>query len=264
VIATTLEDSRGAWSPDGRRIAFNSDRSGTMNIWIHDLDSGDTRQLTTGPGGDFQPNWSPDGRSVVFFSNRAGNADIWSAEVESGRIRQLTSDPAIDVNPFYSPDGRSIVFHSDREGRMEVWRIDADGDGARPLTSEGVLSSHFMRFTADGRYVLFRCLCGGEHQVMKVPAGGGPLDPVAAVAGGGHLSLSPDGSRILDAIGHKSLWISPLDGGEPYPVFEFEDPAVRLDYPVWSPDGSQVLFDRLVPEGGDIWIMTLAGPPSRQ
>ncbi len=67
VVATTREDSRGAWSPDGKWIAFNSDRSGDMNIWLYSLADGSTRQLTKGPGGDFQPTWSPDGRWLVFF-----------------------------------------------------------------------------------------------------------------------------------------------------------------------------------------------------
>src|SRR4029434_5862054 len=79
VVATTREDSRGSWSPDGRSIAFNSDRTGDMNIWIHSLDTGSDRAVTKGPGGDFQPQWSPDGRRLVFFSSRSGNAGIWSA-----------------------------------------------------------------------------------------------------------------------------------------------------------------------------------------
>lgn len=258
LIATTREDSRGAWSPDGRNIAFNSDRTGSMNIWIHDLDGGATRQLTTGPGGDFQPNWSPDGRRVVFFSNRAGNADIWAADLATGELHQLSTDPATDVNPFYAPDGRSIAFHSDREGRLEVWLMDADGEAQRGLTSDGVTRSHFMRWSPDGGSVLFRCLCGGDPRVMKVPIDGGALAPVPGIAGGAHLSLSPDGRLILDAIGHKSLWVSPLRSGEPRAVFEFDDPAVRLDYPVWSPEGERILFDRFLPEGGDIWAMALS------
>ena len=60
----------GAWSPDGRRIAFNSDRLGEMNIWVRELESGAERQVTTGAGGDYQPAWTPDGRELVFFSAR--------------------------------------------------------------------------------------------------------------------------------------------------------------------------------------------------
>ena len=70
------------------------------------------------------------------------------------------------------------------------------------------------------------------------------------------MSLSPDGTRILDVIGHNTLWVSPSGGGEPRPVFHFEDPGVRIDYPSWSPDGTLVLFDRFRPEGGDIWVLS--------
>ena len=69
------------------------------------------------------------------------------------------------------------------------------------------------------------------------------------------MSLSPDFLRVMDVIGHKTLWVSPVKSGEPEKVFEFDDPDVRIDYPVWSPDGKWVLFDRFRPQGGDIWMM---------
>jgi Tol biopolymer transport system component len=59
----------------------------------------------------------------------------------------------------------------------------------------------------------------------------------------------------MDVIGHKALWVSSLNGAKPEKVFEFDDPDVRIDYPVWSPDGHWVLFDRFKPKGGDIWLM---------
>ena len=59
----------------------------------------------------------------------------------------------------------------------------------------------------------------------------------------------------MDVVGHKTLWVSPLQGGEAAQVFQFEDPADRIDYPVWSPDGRWVLFDRFRPQGGDIWLL---------
>ena len=80
--------------------------------------------------------------------------------------------------------------------------------------------------------------------------------PMGDVRGGAHMSLSPDGSRIADVLEHKALWISPLgEGGSPERVFAFDDPDVRIDYPVWSPDGRSILFDRVRPQGGDIWIL---------
>jgi len=60
----------------------------------------------------------------------------------------------------------------------------------------------------------------------------------------------------MDVVAHKVLWISPLSGGgKPEKVFEFDDADSRIDYPVWSPDGKWILFDRFRPQGGDIWMM---------
>ncbi len=69
------------------------------------------------------------------------------------------------------------------------------------------------------------------------------------------MSLSPDESMIMDVIGHRTLWMSPLRGGAPHKVFEFEEADSRIDYPVWSPDGRWILFDRFVPHGGDVWMV---------
>jgi Tol biopolymer transport system component len=254
VIATTREDSRGAWSPDGTRIAFNSDRGGDMNIWLSSLADGSTRQLTTGAGGDFQPNWSPDGSRIAFFSSRSGNVDIWTVTLKNGALAQLTHSPAIDVNPFFSPDGGHIAYQSDRSGRLELWVMNADGTGERQLSHQGV-GGHFLRWTRDGEAIVFTCPCRGQPRVYRVAVTGGDPVPEPEVAGRAHLSFSPDYSRIMDVVGHKVLWVSPLTGGKPEKVFAFDDPDVRIDYPVWSPDGRWVLFDRFRPQGGDIWVI---------
>jgi Tol biopolymer transport system component len=256
VVTTTREDSRGAWSPDCKRIAFNSDRTGEMNIWLHSLEGRRSRQLTKGPGGDFQANWSPDGDWIVFFSSRAGNADIWCVNVNSGELKPLTKTTSVDVNPFFSPDGKLIAFNSDRSGRPEVWVMNAHGGDVRQLTDIGLgVMGHFLRWNQTGDAVIFRSPGRGSPQTMLVRLDGSEPEPLAEVAGGSHMSFSPNHSRIMDVIGHKTLWVSPLDGGKPEKVFEFDDPDVRIDYPVWSPDGHWVLFDRFRPQGGDIWMM---------
>ena len=253
VITTPREDSRGAWSPDGSMIGFNSDRTGEMNIWLYSIADRTSRQLTKGPGGDYQANWSPDGKRIAFFSSRSGTADIWSVEVATGELKPLTASASIDVNPFYSPDGSLIAFNSDASGRPEVWVMNADGTGAHQLTDVGVMG-HFLRWTPAGDSVIFRCPGHGTAQTMKAPVDGRPPTVLCEVAGGSHMSLSPDHSRVMDVINHKVLWVSPMSG-KPEKVFEFDDPDVRIDYPVWSPDGKWVLFDRFRPQGGDVWLM---------
>jgi Tol biopolymer transport system component len=257
VVTSTREDSRGAWSPDGTRVAFNSDRAGPMNLFVHSLEDGSTRQVTRGPGGDFQPRWSPDGRRLVFFSSRSGNADIWTVEVETGLMVQLTGDSALQVNPFYSPDGRRIAFQSDRGGRKEVWVMDADGSNPRQLSTTGV-ADHFMLWRPDGRSIVFNAPGRDGAVQFEISLDGGDARPFPRVRSGFHMSFNPAGDRVMDVVGHRTLTVSPLDGGAPYAIFELDDPEVRIDYPVWSPDGRWVLFDRLKPGGGDIWLMELA------
>jgi eukaryotic-like serine/threonine-protein kinase len=254
VVATTREESRGAWSPDGRRIAFNSDRLGEMNLWVRELGNGTERQITTGPGGDYQPNWAPDGQTLAFFSARAGNADIWTVRLADGRLTRLTGDPGTDINPFYSPDGRRIAFISDRSGRGEVWVMNPDGSDQRQLTTSGA-SGHFLRWTRDGRELVFRTDVGGQLQIFRVAVDDRRTTRQPDVASGAHMSFSPDQSLILDVRGHKTLWVYPVNGQPSYQVFAFPDPDIRIDYPVWSPDGKWVLFDRAAPKGGDLWLL---------
>jgi serine/threonine-protein kinase len=258
VVATTREDSRGSWSPDERFVAFNSDRSGDMNIWLHALSDGTERQITRGPGGDYQPRWSPDGLRLAFFSARDGNADIWTVELASGRLTRLTHSPWLDINPSFSPDGRLIAFQSDREGRMELWLMNADGTGQRQLSEVGS-TGHFEVWARDGRSVLFHPSSGGLTAARLTIVGGG-LAPLP-VRGGSHMSFGPADAMVADVVDHRQLWVSPM-AGAPYPVFAFDDPGVRIDYPVWSPDGHWLLFDRLKPEGGDIWMLEPARPAS--
>jgi serine/threonine-protein kinase len=254
VVGTTRVESRGAWSPDGSAIAFNSDRRGDMNLWIRTLADGSERQVTHGPGGDYQPNWSRDARTLVFFSSRSGNADIWAVRLGDGKLTRLTDDPSTDTNPFYSPNGRQIAYLSEREGRSEVWVMNADGSGQRRLY-DGAAGGHFLRWTRDGSAVVFRAESGVQTQVMTVRLSDGTATKLPAISSGAHMSLSPDGSLIMDVRGHKSLWVHPLDDRPAYQVFEFSDPDVRIDYPVWSPDGKWILFDRAAPRSGDVWML---------
>jgi Tol biopolymer transport system component/tRNA A-37 threonylcarbamoyl transferase component Bud32 len=255
VAAGTRVESRGAWAPDGSAIAFNSDRLGEMNIWIRTLASGTDRQLTTGAGGDYQPQWSSDGSRVAFFSAREGNQDIWTAAVGDGALTRLTSDPAMDINPFYSPDGSRIAFFSDRSGRFEIWVMAADGSDQRQVTTVGVWG-HFVRWTADGSALVFRADDWRQVRIYRVRLSDGTMEELPKVESGGHMSLSPSGTIIMDVRGHRTLLAHTLDGRPSSKVFEFANPDVRIDYPVWSPDGRWVLFDRAEPRGADLWTLS--------
>jgi TolB protein len=251
VVSTTREDSRAAWSPDGRMIAFNSDRGGDMNLWVGHLDDGSERQITKGPGGDYQPNWSPSGKRLTFFSSRTGNADVWLVEVDSGELQQLTTNASLDINPSFSPDGDRIAYQSDLDGRKELWVMAADGSDQRQLTNTGA-SGHFILWSSDGKNVIYRAPGG---RTFRAPVDGGDPELLVDVRGGAHMSFSPDNDMIMDVTGHKVLWVTALATGTVTKVFEFDNPENRIDYPVWAPDGKRLLFDRVKPQDGDIWII---------
>jgi Tol biopolymer transport system component len=85
---------------------------------------------------------------------------------------------------------------------------------------------------------------------VRIAVEDGSSTAMPDVSSGGHMSWSPDQSLILDVRGHRTLWVYPVDGSPPRRVFEFPNADARIDYPVWSPDGRHVLFDRAAPRGG--------------
>ncbi|MEO6057483.1 MAG: hypothetical protein ABIQ49_11630, partial [Gemmatimonadales bacterium] len=166
--------------------------------------------------------------------------------------------PWLDINPMWSPDGGSLAFQSDRQGRMEVWTMNADGAEQRQRSTVGS-AGHFTPWETDGRSLLFRP-ARPDQPVARLTVADGRLAPLD-VRGGAHMSFAPGDTMVADVVGHRQVWVSPLGAAPGTPraapsmVFAFDDPDIRIDYPVWSPDGRWLLFDRLKPEGGDIWLL---------
>ena len=142
-------DSSPSWSPDGRRIAFASDREGkfiNFEIYVMDADGGNQQRLTNNPHGDRTPSWSPDGERIVFSTRRDGHFknkfgityEIYVMDADGGNQQRLTNNRKNDWEPSWSPDGRRIAFASDRRGNFENYEIyvmDADGENQRKLTN---------------------------------------------------------------------------------------------------------------------------------
>jgi TolB protein len=112
--ATQLIDSDGAtiqpaWSPDGRKLAFASDRSGNMDIWTLELATGQLSRLTDHPEFDADPTWSPGGREVAFVSTRGGELEIWSVPSRGGPARRSIRAGESGIrsmrDPFWMPAG---------------------------------------------------------------------------------------------------------------------------------------------------------------
>jgi len=126
-----------AYSPDGKRIAYESARSGTNAIWICNADGTHPVELVSLKREAGTPRWSPDGRRLVFDSLEEGNWDLYIVDVNGGLARRLTHEPSEDGTGSWSRDGRWIYFHSDRTGRTELWKIPANGGTAIQVTRHG-------------------------------------------------------------------------------------------------------------------------------
>jgi Tol biopolymer transport system component len=128
-----------AWSPNGRRIAFRSDRDGNGEIYVVNFDGSGLRRLTRDPASDGGPVWSPKGGTIAFERFRNGNTDIWVMNADGSTQRNLTPEArpprrARDSGPAWSPDGRRIAFTTERDGNGEIYVMNADGSGQQNLT----------------------------------------------------------------------------------------------------------------------------------
>ena len=149
-----------AWSPDGRKLAFVSQRDGNSEIYVMNADGSGQRRLTWSEGDDTHPSWSPDGRQLVFDSNRDGIWNLYVMEAGGGAERRLThrgasADSSRDYarHPSWSPDGRRIAFDSDRDGNEEVYVVDADGSRPTRVTNHPGSDNH-ASWTPDGTSLL--------------------------------------------------------------------------------------------------------------
>jgi eukaryotic-like serine/threonine-protein kinase len=126
-------DRQPAFSPDGLRIVFTSDRSGNQDLWSLELASGALRRLTFDPADDWDPQWSPDGEHLLWSSNRGGHYEVWIAAADGGGARQLTRDGVDAENPTMSSDGEWVVYSSGNPAGTGIWKIRADGSDAQLL-----------------------------------------------------------------------------------------------------------------------------------
>ncbi len=130
------DDESPDWSPDGSKIAFDSDRSGNREVYVLDMVGlGEPIKLTQHNSANFSPAWSPDGKKIAFVSNHDGNTEIYVMDADGSNSRRLTDNPSGDWGPDWSPDGNSIVFFTNRDGNMEVYVMNADGTNPTNVTN---------------------------------------------------------------------------------------------------------------------------------
>ena len=171
IIASTMLDISPNYSPDGKRIAFASNRGGPTEIWVSDSDGSNPVQLTSlGASDSGTPRWSPDAKWIAFDSRKEGHADVYVVAAEGGTPRRVTNAPAENNVPTWSRDGKWIYFSSDRAGPWQVWKVPAQGGTEVQVTQEG----GFEAFESpDGKWLYIIRNDKGHAGLWKMPIEGG-------------------------------------------------------------------------------------------
>jgi Tol biopolymer transport system component len=151
-VVSTGASTQPALRPDGRRVAFVSERSGAAELWTAGVDGSAPVRLTDFRGARVgAPRWSPDGRWIAFEAQRGGRAAIYRVAADGGTPVAVTDGAGYDFGPRFSRDGRALYFASDRSPvDLMVWRVPVGG-GREPV---GVAEGYVGEETADGRGLL--------------------------------------------------------------------------------------------------------------
>ena len=202
------------WSPDGRRIVFDSCPFFCEIVVIND--DGTWGTLLSGQNGAF-PSWSPDGEKIAFASTRDGSSEIYVMDVAGFNQRRLTDNSAFDDTPSWSPDGQKIVFSSFRftDFNWELYVMNADGSGETRLTNNPALDD-FASWSPDGSQILFHSDRDGDFEIYVMNADGTNVRQLTSnVDIDTYASWSPDGSLILfssDREGDFEIYMMDPDG----------------------------------------------------
>ena len=266
-------DAFGAWSADGRYLAFTSSRHGLLALFVADAAGGGVRRLTDGRANDWFPSWSPDGTRLVFQSDRAGAdvLDLCIVDVRDRRSRCITSGPGIKGSPAWSPDGAEIVFQSNMRGGpydFQIYAVRPDGSGLRRITTTSAYDAD-PSWSPDGSRIAFASdRIDRQFDVFTMKRDGSDVrrltfNPARDV----NPWWAPDGRRLVFASNRTTrterheLYVTSAEGRS----------AQRITarggwWPRWSPHGDAVLFTSSRHRNEDLVLLALPpemrAPPS--
>jgi Tol biopolymer transport system component len=248
------------FSPDGRRLAFVSTRSGSAELWIADVDGRNERQLTRfGRASIRPPRWSPDGQTILVSVSVNGQLDLYTVRVADGQLVRLTDDQDDEIAPSWSHDGSSVMFGARRSGRWQVMRLRLADRSLVQLTTDGGYAAYA---SPDGRSVLFTRL--EQPGVWTMPAAGGEarlLVPAVRAAENANWRVTPNGIYFIGATGVQPVVRrAPLEGGAGVDVAwigNYSWPGLAI-----SPDGKRIVFAHWDRRESNVMAMEMKTPKS--
>ncbi len=242
IVQTDGKNEAPQLSPDGKHLAFMSDRSGSTEIWISAADGSNPIQLSAlGKAGT--PRWSPDSKQIAFDSDAHGRAAIYIVNADGGEPKAVVQGDFDARVPSWSHDGKSLYFASDRGHGWQVWKQTLDTGDEQQLTRGGGFAAWE---SADGKYIYYSKHLAPDPTIWRASVSGGDeklvstqLVPRIWAA----WALAPNGIYFIPESSISSPAIRYFD-------FATQDirTVVRMEnYPFWlsvSPDGKTLFFDQ--------------------
>lgn len=155
VKITNIETSYPSWSPDGKKLVFQSNRNDdNSEIYISNIEGKALKRLTYTKGKDEYPVFAPDGKTIAFSSYKEGYQDILIMDVDGKNKRNLTRHSANDIHPQYSPDGKTLIFNSNRNGNYDLFLFDIESSEIEAITNSPYPDT-YAHWSPDGRKLVF-------------------------------------------------------------------------------------------------------------
>ena len=239
----SASDHFPACSPDGRRIAFASERHGPPNLYVVDRDSNNVIRLTTSNFHEGHPSCSPDGTKIAFASFCEINCDIFTVEADGGNRTRLAEHEMQDVLPSWSPDGSKIAFVSAPNfaafAPYHIFVMNADGKGRRNLTGDTDLTTNRNpTWSPDGSKIAFdsQHLFEG-YDIYVMTAEGKNLEQLTEEGNNRMPAYSPDGAKIAfvsERGGDFNIYLMDTNGRNVVKLTR-TPPGTDNFYPSWLP-----------------------------
>jgi Tol biopolymer transport system component/DNA-binding winged helix-turn-helix (wHTH) protein len=245
ILTSSEQDASPHVSPAGDKIAFQSWRSGSQEIWTAGIDGSNPIQLTSAGAMAGSPSWSRDGRRIAFDARPESFSHIYVIDANGGAPRPVTRGNFNDIVPSWSADNHWIYFGSNRSGSWQVWKIpsDASGPAQQVTTGGGMVAIE----SPDAQWIFFTHY--GEPGIWRRPTGGGPERKIFDGPPTGNLNYWTVGNdsvySLSDLGGQFTLQRINPETGQSHFVYALKYGPTPFAGISLTPDGKRIIFAEL-------------------